>query len=127
MSASAGRVPFTFPVAVQAGATERYRQEVPEDGRIERLQIFYPKNSKTDIELTPVLNGDPINQSDATESSPSIPDFVVGSEILFDWDIEFPVEEGDEIGVNATNTHGSSDLDGFVAFIVDYRGGLDGQ
>ncbi|WP_436929074.1 hypothetical protein [Halosimplex halobium] len=126
MSGRGGRVPFTFPISVDSGDTERYRQQLPEDGRIERGIVFFPEGSRTDLRLTLVAGGEPINEAEATEESPDIPDHIVGSGTTYDFDFSVAVFEGQRIGVDADNVSSSSDLDGFVALTVDYElGGME--
>lgn len=120
MSSHRGRVPFTFPISVGQGKIERYRQEVPDDGRIQRIVIFFPVGTRTDLELTLMADGDPINEADATSDSPTIPDYIIGSGTTYEFDVSVEVYEGDELGVNADNKSSSSDLDAFVAYSLDY-------
>jgi len=115
-----GRVPFTFPISVKQGDTERYRQTVPDDGRIQRALLFFPQGTRTDLRLTLVADGEPINEADATDNSPDIPDYVVGSGTTYRFDVNVDVYEGQTIGVDADNASPSSDLDGFVAYSLDY-------
>jgi hypothetical protein len=120
MSQHRGRVPFTFPISVQQGELDRYRQEVPNDGRIQRVLVFFPENTRTDLQLTLVAGGEPINEAEATEGSPDIGDYLVGSGTTYEFDTSIEVFEGQEIGVDADNVSDSSDLDAFVAFSLDY-------
>lgn len=119
-----GRVPFTFPISVKQGETERYRQELDDSGIIERITVFFPKGSRTDIRLTLKAGGDSLNEAEATDDSPEIPDYIIGSATTYDFDTEIEVYDGQEIGVDAENVSGSSDLDAFVAFSVDYTEGV---
>lgn len=124
MSAAGGRVPFTFPISVAQGDTDRYRQLVDRDAKIDRMVVFFPRGTRTDLRLTPVVDGDPINESEATDPSPEIPDYLVGSGTNYEFDIDVEVFHGQEIGVNADNVSSSSDLDAFVAFVLDYSAGV---
>lgn len=114
-----GRVPFTFPISVIQGETDRYRQQVPDDARIVRVVVFFPKNTRTDLQLTLVADDEPINEADATEDSPEIPDYVIGSGTTYEFDLSVDVYEGQELGVVADNLSSSSDLDAFVAYSLD--------
>lgn len=120
MSAAGGRVPFTFPISVAQGELERYRQLVEQDATIDRMVVFFPRGTRTDLRLTPVVDGDTINEAEATEHSPEIPDYLIGSGTNYEFDVEIEVYQGQELGVNADNVSSSSDLDAFVAFVLDY-------
>lgn len=120
MSAAGGRVPFTFPISVAQGDLERYRQLVEQDAKIDRMVVFFPKGTRTDLRLTPVVDGDPINETEATDASPEIPEYLIGSGTNYEFDIDVEVFQGQDLGVNADNVSSSSDLDAFVAFVLDY-------
>lgn len=115
-----GRVPFTFPISVNQGDTERFRQELPQDGRIQRIVVFFPTGTRTDLRLTLQVGDDPINEAEASEPSPDIPDYLIGSGTTYEFDVSVDVYEGQSLGVDAENVSDSSDLDGFVAYSVDY-------
>ena len=115
-----GRVPFTFPISVKQGEIDRYRQTVPDDGRIQRMLVFFPKGTRTDLQLELVAGGESINEANATDDSPAIPDYLIGSGTTYDFDVSVEVFEGQEIGVDAKNVSDSSDLDAFVAYSLDY-------
>ncbi|WP_439028418.1 hypothetical protein [Haloarchaeobius sp. DT45] len=118
-----GRVPFVFPLSVPQGEIDRLAQSVDDDGTIERLVVFFPEGTRTDLRVTPTVDGNSLLEADATESSGSIGDYIIGSGATYDFDLSMPVYEGQDLGVTADNTSPSSDLDGFVSFTVDYAGG----
>lgn len=120
MSQHSGRVPYTFPLSVAQGDIERPRQQLNGDGRIQRVVLFFPQGSRTDLRLTPVAGGEPINEAEATDDSPSIPEYLIGSGTTYEFDVSVSVYEGQEIGVDVENVSPSSDLDGFVAFSIDF-------
>jgi len=120
MSDHGGRVPFTFPISVKQGDTDRLRQQVPDDGRIQRVLVFFPNGTRTDLRLTLVAGGEPINEAEETDESPEIPDYLIGSGTTYDFDVSVEVFEGQTLGVDADNVSDSSDLDAFVAYSLDY-------
>lgn len=120
MSEHNGRVPYTFPLSVAQGKTERPRQQIDGDGRIKRVVLFFPTGTRTDLRLTPVAGGEPINEAEATDDSPAIPEHLIGSGTTYEFDVSIQVFEGQELGVNAENVSSSSDLDAFVAFSIDF-------
>lgn len=120
MSEAGGRVPFTFPISVAQGGLDRYRQLVDRDAKIDRVVVFFPKGTRTDLRLTPVVDGDPITEAEATDDSAAIPDYLIGSDTTYEFDVAIEVFQGQEIGVTADNVSTSSDLDGFVSFTLEY-------
>jgi len=118
-----GMVPFTFPLSVTQGEQENYRQEVDEDATIERVVVFFPKGTASDLQLTLTAAGETVTRSQATNGSEEIPDYIIGSGTTYQFDLSVRVFEGQEIGVTAENVSNSSDLDAFVAYSLDYNGG----
>lgn len=124
MSNHRGRVPFTFPISVAQGADERLRQQLPEDGTIEQIVVFFPRGTRTDLRLTLKGAEEPINEAEPTDDSSDIPDYIVGSGTTYRWDVGIEMYEGQTIGVDADNVSDVSDLDALVTMTVDYSKGV---
>lgn len=114
------RVPYTFALNVPQGDSKSYRQELPEDGSIEEVVVFFPRGTRTDLQLTLVANGETLTSTDATDRSVAIPDYIVGSGTTYRFDVSMAVFEGQQIGLDADNVSETSDLDGFVSMTIDY-------
>lgn len=124
MSEHRQRVPYTFPIDVAQGDFDRYRQRLPNDGKIDNIIVFFPVNTRTDLKLGLVADSDPINEAEGVEGTPDLSNWILGSGTTYEFDVEIEVFENDLIGVDANNVSSTSDLDAFVSFTVEFESGF---
>lgn len=115
---------FSLSDQVPAGATGReVSARVDTDATIERISIRIYQGPELDLELEPMVQerGGGSRKRPILEYSGK--EYVDGDDDLYVWDVAEPVEEGEEIVVQATNRSGSNAYDYRANFDVDYHGG----
>lgn len=115
---------FSLSDQVPGGATGReVSARVDTDATIERISIRIYQGPELDLELEPMVRerGGGSRKRPILEYSGK--EYVDGDDDLYVWDVAEPVEEGEEIVVEATNRDGSNAYDYRANFDVDYHGG----
>lgn len=117
---------FTLSDQVPAGATNRaVKVEVDTDATIERMSFRIYPGAELDLELVPYVyeTGGGRRKRPILEFGGK--EYVDGDDDRYPFEVSEPIEEGEEIVIEATNRDGSNAYDYRVNFDVDYHGGTE--
>lgn len=120
-----GKETVQFKTVVTAGTLKTLSYTIKADATVERIfGKFYPGQEGV-LHVHPYLrlNGD--RHEELVTYPTGTDQFLSGDDQIYDFAIDFPVNTGDQIMVDADNTLGTYDYTLDITFEVDYMAGKD--
>lgn len=114
----------SFGATVPAASDERLVHELTTDATVEGVSVRIYRGAENTLRLTLThvpASGSP---SDLVETVDGGKDYVDGDDDLYQWDTSVPVEDGDELVVEANNTDGTNAHNFRVNMDLDYMSGV---